>query len=379
MGKIFYIDPQSYNNLSMYDFSLLSAVKGHELVYYYSDLYQLKTLPSAVCRKRFSYSHRKSGILKGLSYVSSMLGIAYDVWRERPDVIHIQWLRLWHLDYLLLFFFQRCGCKVVFTAHNILPHITGPDDKSHYTKYYKHVDAIIVHNEGTRLDLSSQLGIDIAKIHVIRHGMFEPSFTEDEVENRSLELKQKFGLSSSTIVFSALGVQKPYKGIIEIVEAWSSSPMLSQSPHCHLLIAGRNHGIDYSPVSALQNVTIIDEMIPDLDFEAFLDLSSVVLLPYRKISQSGLLFSCINRERPVLITQVGGLPEALKIGEIGWNIGTLSVESLQRKMIELVENPQLIENVKSDTRAFDALRNAHDWDEIGQHTARLYSMIATNK
>lgn len=369
--KVYYIDPQSYNNLSLYDLSLLKNVKDVKVTYYYSDLYQLEEFPNAQCKCRFHYS-RKKGVAKVCSYVWSICRIFFDVLMERPDVVHVQWIRIWHVDYLFAFLIRALGVKVVHTAHNILPHLRRRKDEFHYPKYYRLVDAVIVHNERTRQDMVRQMQVPLDKIHVIRHGVLQNPIPNDSVMKRSAELRKHLGFDAHTIIFSSLGVQKSYKGTDDVIKAWMGCPELRDNAMCHLLIGGRNHDIDYSQLEGCSNATTIESMLSDLDFEALLELTDVLLLPYRAISQSGLIFSAINRQVPVLVTDIGGLGEVLLQGNIGWNIGQPSVEELRRKMVWLVAHPEEIDFVRQQSSEFEKLQKVYSWEDIGSKTVALY-------
>ena len=96
------------------------------------------------------------------------------------------------------------------------------------------------------------------------------------------------------MVFSSLGIQTHYKGVDLIVKVWAENTALRDNPDCMLLLIGRNRHIDYSPLSTCRNVFILDEMISDIDFQGYLHLSSLLLLPYRRISQSGVLLTAIG-------------------------------------------------------------------------------------
>ncbi len=374
--KVFYIDPQSYNNLSVYDYSLLSNVQGHQVTYYYSDFYQLDHLPGHQNKCIFHYSQKPGSLLKAVSYTWSILRILCDALLRRPDVIHVQWLRLWQVDYLFAWLMVRLGVRVIFTAHNILPHVAKPSDEGQYRRYYHLVNDIIVHNARTRDELVAQMCVKPEKVHVIFHGIMDSSIPRSDVEERSQQLQEQLGIHPGDLVFSCLGVQKPYKGTDLAVQVWAETPEFSENPHCHLLIIGRNHGIDYSPVSRLENVFILDEMISDLDFEAYLQLSSVVLLPYKKISQSGLLFSAINRHTPSLVSDVGGLTEPLQYGRVGWSMGAPTVENLQRFMLRLIDNPEEIWEYKRATEDYEHIRQIYSWPAIGEKTSELYEARA---
>lgn len=129
---IYYVDPQSYQNLAVYDHSLLSNMAGADITYYANVRYDHLPLPNVKMRKVFSYSGCSNPLAKILSYTRSMVGILLDARRERPTVIHIQWIRFWPLDFLLVFLMHLLGIKVIHTAHNVLPHTRHAGDSTMY-------------------------------------------------------------------------------------------------------------------------------------------------------------------------------------------------------------------------------------------------------
>ena len=217
------------------------------------------------------------------------------------------------------------------------------------------------------------MDISERKIKVIFHGVLNSDTAKADVISRAEELRELLHIKPSDIVFSCLGLQKEYKGTSLVIDIWADNPELNANPNTHLLIVGRSYGIDYTPIIGFSNVYILDQMISDLDFDAYLHLSSAILLPYIRISQSGLLFSAVNQHIPVLVSDVGGLTEPLSYGNIGWNIGTPTKENLQRQMLELVRRPDEIEAIKNNSQEFDKVRKAYDWESIGEKTSSLYS------
>lgn len=53
---VFYVDPMSYNNLSIYDCSLLKNIKGYDIYYYGSIHYDRDKLPGINYRLIFRYN-----------------------------------------------------------------------------------------------------------------------------------------------------------------------------------------------------------------------------------------------------------------------------------------------------------------------------------
>ena len=374
--KVFYIDPQSYNNLSVYDYHLLTHVRGHEIVYYGNQLYQCEPIRGVKQKLVFCYSTKKHVWQKALSYFVSMFRILLDVMKERPDVVHVQWLRLWQIDYAFERLLNRMGIQLVFTAHNVLPHNDPkPQDKKRYAKYYQMADSIIVHSERTKREMVSDIGVEAGKIKVIHHGILENGVNQVDVLERCEVLSQTLGIKQGDIVFSCLGLQNTYKGIDLVVKVWNETIELKENPQLHLLFVGRNKDIDFSPLEGCGNAFVLDEMISDVDFDAYLQLSSVVLLPYKKASQSGVLFTALSRGIPVLVSDVGGLTEPLQYAHVGWDIGEPTAEKLQRTLLRLVQNKGEIDHVRQASEEFERIKQIYSWESIGEQTSKLYACV----
>ena len=95
--KVLYIDPQSIYNLAQYDYNLLNNVNA-EITYCCNVKYDAKILDKVNYKYVFGYSEYSLQALKALSYIISIFKIMLIVCKVRPDVIHIQWWRLWFID-----------------------------------------------------------------------------------------------------------------------------------------------------------------------------------------------------------------------------------------------------------------------------------------
>ena len=372
--QIFYIDPQSYSNLSRYDSGVLQNMPDNRVTFYGSSMWDTSSLRNAKMNLIFTYNKHKNPAIKSISYLSTIFRIASDIIRIKPKVVHIQWLRLFPIDWLFLKFLKSRGTKVIFTAHNILPHDSGTKFESEYRRYYQTVDRIIVHSPKTKEELIDKFGIDAVKINVIPHGPLDIYNNEDEVRQRTEQLRRIYSLDGK-IVFCSLGIQSPYKGTDLLIDAWLGNPELKNNPSCHLFIVGRNDGIDYSKIKAVDNVTVLDERVSDLDFTSFLRLSSVALFPYRSISQSGALFTAIQNRTPVLVSNAGGLTDPLSYAKVGWCLGNATKDNIEKWLCSLIENPDKLYNVQQDTVAFNKVNQIYSWDHISNMTFDLYNSL----
>lgn len=371
MPEIVFIDPQSYNNLCLYDKGVLSEFKKGEVTFFGSNLWNCEPMQNVETRLWFNYNSFKNPIRKAISYAVTLFNIARYIKQHDVKVVHIQWIRLMQVDMMFISFLKRRNIKIVYTAHNILPHDSGNRFAKQFNKYYNAVDRIIVHSLRTKTELSNQLAVNEVKIDVIPHGIIDIQEPTSDVAARIEQLSSKYNLSGK-IIFSSLGAQTNYKGVDNIVKAWSEHYELTKNSDCHLLIVGKNSDIDFSTLEGLDNVTIIDERLSNLDFLCFIKLSDVILLPYRKISQSGVLFSAINNNVPVLVSDVGGLTEPLVHGQIGWNMKESTLDNLSYWLEFLSKNPNEILRVKKNSDAFKVVKEFYSWKRISNMTKELY-------
>lgn len=369
-----YIDPQSYNNLSLYDKGVLMNFEKNKVAFFGSILWDCPVMNNVESFMWFKYNKYSNPILKGISYFVSILKIIKYIKSNKPKLVHIQWTRLMPLDTLFIYYLKKIHIKTVFTAHNVLPHDSGEKYFEQFKKYYGLVDKIIVHSTKTKHEIIDLFSIEPSKVDVIPHGIIKMDGNAPLIKNRVEELRKEHSLLDKKI-FSSLGVQSIYKGVDHLINVWGQNKDYFEQHNCHLLIVGKNSGIDYGPLNGNKNVTIVDEKISNLDFLSFIRLSDVILLPYIKISQSGVLFSAIDNNVPVMVSDVGGLKEPLQYGKVGWCIGDPTEENIRKVLMYLAQNPQEIQNVKNDVAAFDAVKNIYSWDKISSMTETLYKSL----
>lgn len=368
--KIFFVDPQSYNNLSVYDTSLLGCIHNHEVTYYHNVKYQCERLSHIRYKGYFSYSD-KQGVAKALSYCMSIVRLMCDVVREKPDVVHVQWFRLFAIDALLVLLLRLLHIRIVFTAHNFLPHDCKRYEVRQYAWYYRHVDVVIAHTRRTCQQIVDTFRLSEHKVHHIPHGMLVSIADADAVEARAKQLKAELN-SEGKLVFGCMGRQNYYKGIDIVSDVWGRSERLHDSDDCLLLIIGLTENANTDALRSYPNVHVVDAVLDDVDFDAYFSLLHVALLPYREISQSGVLFTALQRGIPVVVTNCGGLPDPLGVANVGWNIGEANADNVEQILLQLLNNPDEICKIKSDNEAFAKIRTVFSWESIALMTEKLY-------
>lgn len=368
----------SYNNMAVYDYNLLNSNVAYrenkfDILYFGSYLYQKGKIQSVNFIPIFKYNKIDIAIFKLFSYFFSLLKILYYCYKYSPEIVHIQWIKCFWIDYLFLKLLLFKKVRVVYTAHNILPH-NDVDEKQfyNYRRYYKNVSHIIVHTISSQFDLIDKFNVDCDKISVINHGLLNLPCDEKHVNNLIEILRDKYGLAGK-YVFSSIGYQSIYKGTDWLIRLWTEMDTLKNNSQFILLLAGKFDGsIDYGNLKDFKNVIIVDRFLDDDEYVAYLRLSSVMMLPYKSISQSGVLLSAMYENKPVLVSQAGGLTDPFTIGKIGWNMGLPSYDNLYNTMLYILENLNEINQIKNNHLLWSKIENFYSWDAISMKTYNLY-------
>lgn len=371
--KLLYIDPQSGYNLAQYDYSLLNNIDA-DITYCCSIQYDAKIIDRVDYRYVFKYSKYRWKVLKALSYIVTILKVIIIARRIHPDIIHIQWWRLWFIDYIALSFFKKyCGC-LVFTVHNVLPHDSGTFYKKKCIDYYNKVDKLIVHVERTKEQLIEDFFIPAKKIFVIPHGILNANVNNSIVDEYYVKLENEWGVQDK-IVFSCMGYQGYYKGTDIIKSAFENSSLLQNSPNVLFIVAGKGDIFTPNMMHSYRNLLVINNFIPPEQLEAIMKATNVQLLPYRVISQSGVLLSTIDKEIPYISTDVGGLSEPICIASIGWIVPLDSAEELSSLLEFLVLHPEEIQSKKDNRIGWKSIKQYYNWIGIGKKTMDCYKSV----
>ena len=373
--KIFYIDPQSMNNLSEYDYSVTKEIDC-EIIYLCSKYYDYKINPKLKYIYVFKYNYIKNVFQKSLSYVISLIYIAILIIKYKPVLVHIQWFKIPKLDYLFWKVVKKIfRIKIIHTAHNVLPHNTGNTYHDIYRKIYKNLsDKIIVHSTNTQEELCGLFHIEKEKVAIIRHGLLKMKYNEFEYK-KQFRNSPLYEIIQDKIVFTSLGEQSYYKGSDLIIKTWLKTPQLNQSDKCVLVMAGKFDKIDYKKIENHKNVFIKNQRISNEEYMFWLKHTDAYLLPYRIISQSGALLTALSEHLPVITTNVGGISEPISIANIGWNIGDAKIENLQKTLLNILHSPEEILNIKKDDEGWKKIEKFYDWRKISKETELLYKFL----
>jgi glycosyltransferase involved in cell wall biosynthesis len=362
--RVHVLDPSAYT--PPYDHALCHALgAAGAQVTLLTSRFAYGPVPPAdgYARRELFYRHalgapgsRLRAACKLAEHVPDMLGYRRDA--READVVHFQWLPVQHLDGRLLpARHSPSGAlrPLVLTAHDVLPREPRPGQLTAQRRLYERFDAIVVHSAHGRTRLTGELGVDPARVHVIPHGAFA-HLADCPSQPPPFETEKP--------VVLCFGLMRPYKGIDLLLEAWRGVE------DAELWIAGMPR-MDISALiaSAPPSVRFVPRFIGDTELPAYFQRADLVVLPYREIDQSGVLFTALAFGLPLLLSDVGGFPEVAATGAAR-TFPAGDVSALHAALRELLSDPAARSAMAERARA--ATAGPYSWDEIARRTLGLY-------
>ncbi len=119
--------------------------------------------------------------------------------------------------------------------------------------------------------------------------------------------------------------------------------------------------------------TFHTRFIPDSEVAYYYAAADVVVLPYRRIYQSGVLLMAMSYGKPVVVSDIEGMTEVVADDYNGYVFPAGDAEALADKLIEVMADPE--GSCQVGARAFSHMQEHHDWNAIGEMTAACYRSV----
>ena len=277
-----------------------------------------------------TYRNSKIDFLIKSANVVKFLSIARKINKFDPDWIYIPMLSLW--AGMILPFVNKKK-KIITTIHDVSQHLGEYD--SFTEKIYKYVitrsEKLITLTKDFIPLIAQKYGKQNTNICWIKHANF--NYYRPNTFNAKTHITNK-------ILF--FGRIHKYKGISVLLD---SMKLIHQSnPEIKLRIAGNGNlsDEDVKKITDLNDkVELINRWISNVEMYQFFEDIDIVLVPYIEASQSGIIMLSYTFGKPVIVTNVGGLPEQVE-STVGVIIPPKDSESLCYAVLNLYKNPQRI-------------------------------------
>lgn len=239
--------------------------------------------------------------------------------REKPDlVVFAYWMSFFAPCYSTIARRLK-GVKRLTLVHNMIPHERSLLDKLLPPRFVKSMDGFVALSESvledvTRLDKRQKPKAWTPHPVYDHFGPLEPR--ETALERLGLDPQYRYMLF--------FGLVRAYKGLDLLIEALADE-RLRKKP-LRLLVAGEFYEDKEPYLKEIQSlglgqmVVVRDEFIPDGQVRDYFNAADIVVQPYKSATQSGVTQIAYHFEKPMLVTNVGGLKEIVPDGVVGYAV-----------------------------------------------------------
>ena len=308
---------------------------------------------------------RKINSINPLNWLSTGLKIK----KERPDILLIRfWLPFLGPCFGTIARIARSNrhTTIICIFDNVIPHEKRPGDKA-LTKYFTNsIDGAIVMSQTVLRDLKffrKEIPVKLSP-----HPLFD-NYGKPVTRSEALSW---LNLDPDYSYLLFFGFIRAYKGLDILIEAFSDERLRNRK--LKLIIAGEFYEDD-TPYRALikkhhleNDIIFSDHFIPDSEVTYFFSGADIVVQPYKTATQSGVTQIAFHFEKPMLVTDVGGLREIVADGKCGYVVKPES-EAITAALIDYFDNSrkeQFTAGVKQEKEKFS-------WDKMTDSILEVYN------
>jgi len=314
-----------------------------------------------------------------LAYYAKLIGYAATA---KPKIFHILWNNKFEVfdRTLLMLYYRLLGKSVLLTAHNV--NAAKRDSQDTFLNrvtlriQYHLAKHIFVHTPKMKLELVQEFGVEESRVIVIPFGIND---TVPKSNLLPLEARQRLGIGADEKAILFFGRIRPSKGLEYLVAAFHR--LSNKHSAYRLIITGRPDNcedywstIENSISEDVQSGRILvrSEFIPDEETEIYFKAADVLVLPYRSIYQSGVLFLAYSFGLPVLASDVGGLKDEIIAGKTGFSFKPEDSLELAKTIEAFFASELSADLVGMRKEISDYAKDRYSWNKVGKITMTVY-------
>ena len=295
--------------------------------------------------------------------------IGLKLYREKPDLIIVRfWIPFLApcLGTILKIAKKNKHTKVISIIDNMIPHEKRMGDRL-LTKYFvKTVDGFIAMSEKVKNDIKifSHKPVSISPHPIFNH--FGDPITK-------MEARTQLGLPEQDKIILFFGYIRKYKGLDLLIQAMANETIKNLG--IQLIIVGEFYEDastyhDLINALGLQNrISFYSNYIPDGEVKNYVCSADFIIQPYKNATQSGVTPLAYHFEKPMLVTNVGGLADTVPHLKTGIVVAPTAEEIAKgiETLYELGEKhfiPNIIEEKKK-----------YSWSQMTEKFLALYQKL----
>ncbi|MFW6020228.1 MAG: glycosyltransferase [Bacteroidales bacterium] len=288
------------------------------------------------------------------------------------------WVRKQNYDMIIVMYWQpfmapclgtiaKIAGKKAFRVgqlHNMIPHEPGKLDKLFSRYFVRSMDAFMALSKSVLEDLKL---FDTRKPRDLNPHPIYDSF--GDITDK-YEARRKLNLNPDKPVILFFGFIRKYKGLDLLLKAVADQNIKSKD--IQVVVAGEFYDdqaeyLDIIRENNLDNVVMRNNFIADEEVALYFSASDLVVQPYRSATQSGVTQIAFHFEKPMVVTDVGGLSEIVPHKKAGYVVKpepSAIAEAINEFYDHQLEK-QMIENVKHE-------KLKYSWDKLIHKIKALY-------
>jgi glycosyltransferase involved in cell wall biosynthesis len=376
--KVAQIEPVGgHGGMNYYDFGLCQALceSGHRVWLFTSA--ETKPIENASFRLVPAFRNiygRDSSAIRALRFLRGLVASLRQARAEGCRIVH---LHIFHSDLrecITTVLAKRFGFRVVATVHDVESFTGHRLSGLSRRALYASVDHLIVHNNVSKTELVSFAGADEDKISIVHHGNY---VTGAQLPSRD-EACAKLGLDPSRQWLLFFGQIKRVKGLDLLLE--SLAAVRNANPNVGLVIAGkvwRDSFSEYQNIISANKLepSIVQHIhyIPDEIAPNYYAASSLIILPYRRIYQSGVLLMAMSYGRASVVSDLPGMLEVVSDEHDAFVFRSGDSASLAATIIKALRDETVLASVAR--AALDTANQRYSWRRAGELTSAVYRTL----
>jgi len=315
---------------------------------------------------------------KFISGMKWIIGSIFSVSHARFSGIRIFHFHIFYTNILVLFnllLVKLLFGKVVLTVHDVSSFANSSDPSIIESMIYKLTDLILTHNEFSKLEIMNISPHLSSCIYIVPHGNYIPFI---HVQNDKERSRKNLGIPNDKKVLLFFGMIKQVKGLDVLLHALKD--VVKENPDVLLLIAGKTWENDFTSYQRIidennlsENIILHTKFIPHGDLEYYYSASDLVVLPYKKIYQSGVLMMTLSYERPALVSDLPPLKEVITDNKNGFLFKSEDVDDLSSRLNQILSDKDNLEKVRVNGNIL--IKTRFGWNEIGRLTKEAYQTL----
>ena len=288
--------------------------------------------------------------------------------KDKPDILIVKfWLPFMGPCFgtILRILKLNRHTKVISIVHNMIPHEKRPGDRI-FTKYFtRPVDAF--------LTLSKSVLKDVNQFDKKKPRAYSPHPLYDNfgnIEQRDVAVRN-LGLEEGSQYILFFGLIRAYKGLDILLNAMADERIKNKK--IKLIIAGEFYDSKEKYVHLIKKLGLenqliqVDHFIPDSEVANYFNACDLVVQPYKSATQSGVTQIAYHFNKPMVVTDVGGLKDMCPDGKVGYVVPPTSNDIADAiiKFFTETDIVEMIENIIGE-------KEKYSWEIL---TSAIYDLV----